>query len=198
MAEQENVNVQEVNAQDAQEAKVFSHSEVDAMFNKKFAKLAEKHKAEMEKAVADAVAQVEEAHKVAQMNDKEKQDHEYKVMADKLAALEAEKRHNAMMREARSMLKANNISISDDILTVLVTEDAETTKNAVTAFSADFQNAVNEAVKAQLADTEPRRGSTATGMTREQIMSIKNPTERQKAISDNIHLFGDMFNGGKK
>ena len=189
MAEQENVNVNETQEVE----KKYTDADVDEIINKKFAKW----KSEQDKAIKDAVAEVEEAHKLAQMNDKEKQDHEYKVMADKLAALEAEKRHNAMMTEARSMLKADNISISDDILSVLVTDDAETTKNAITAFSAMFQNAVNEAVKAQLADTEPRRGSTATGMTREEILAIKNPTERQKAIEDNLSLFKGMFNGGK-
>lgn len=186
MAEQENVNVQ-----DTQEVeRKYTDADVDEIINKKFAKW----KSDQDKAIKEAVAEVEEAHRVAQMDEKQKRDHEYEIMEKKLQGLEAEKRHNAMMGEARSMLKADNISIADDILSVLVTDDAETTKNAVTAFSAMFQNAVNEAVKAQLADTEPRRGS-APGMytSKEEILAIKDRHTRLKAIEDNIEL----FNGGK-
>lgn len=189
MAEQENVNVQEVNAQDAQEEKVFSHSEVDAMFNKKFAKLAEKHKAEMEKAVADAVAQVEEAHKVAQMGEKERQAHEYEAMEKKLQALEAEKQHNTMVAEARKLFDSNNIKgMPDSVIGMIVSSDPGETATAVNDLSAFLQKWHDEDIRATLADTEPRRGS-APGMTKEEILAIKDKSTRLKAIEDNIELF---------
>ena len=147
--------------------------------------------------MADAVAKVEEAHKLAQMNATEKAEHERKAMEEELASLKAEKTHNTMMSEARNMLKADGLNLADDIISVLVTDNAETTKNAIKAFSAAFQTAVNEAVKTQLAGSEPRRGATATGMTREQIEEIKDPTKRRAAIAENMHLFEGMLNGGK-
>ena len=171
----------------------YTDAQVDEIINKKFAKW----KADSDKAVADAVAKVEEAHKLSQMNEKEKADHERKQMEDELARYKAMETHNAMMTEARNMLKADNLSISDDILNVLVTDNAETTKAAVQAFSAAFQTAVNEAVKTQLAGSEPKRGATATGMTKEQIMAEKDTNKRLKLIEDNMHLFEDNFNGGK-
>lgn len=171
----------------------YTDAQVDEIINKKFAKW----KADQEKAVADAVAKVEEAHKLSQMNEKEKADHERKQMEDELARYKAMETHNAMMTEARNMLKADNLTISDDILNVLVTDNAETTKAAVQAFSAAFQTAVNEAVKTQLAGSEPKRGATATGMTKEQIMAEKDTNKRLKLIEDNMHLFEDNFNGGK-
>ena len=171
----------------------YTDAQVDEIINKKFAKW----KADQEKAVADAVAKVEEAHKLSQMNEKEKADHERKQMEDELARYKAMETHNAMMTEARNMLKADNLTISDDILNVLVTDNAETTKAAVQAFSAAFQTAVNEAVKTQLAGSEPKRGATATGMTKEQIMAEKDTNKRLKLIEDNMHLFEDNFFGGK-
>ena len=171
----------------------YTDAQVDEIINKKFAKW----KADSDKAVADAVAKVEEAHKLSQMNEKEKADHERKQMEDELARYKAMETHNAMMTEARNMLKADNLTISDDILNVLVTDNAETTKAAVQAFSAAFQTAVNEAVKTQLAGSEPKRGATATGMTKEQIMAEKDTNKRLKLIEDNMHLFEDNFNGGK-
>lgn len=193
MAEQKE-NVKDTQQEEAKADVKYTDADVDEIINKKFAKW----KADSDKAVADAVAKVEEAHKLSQMNEKEKADHERKQMEDELARYKAMETHNAMMTEARNMLKADNLSISDDILNVLVTDNAETTKAAVQAFSAAFQTAVNEAVKAQLASGEPKRGATATGMTKEQIMAEKDTNKRLKLIEDNMHLFEDNFNGGKK
>ena len=186
-------NMAHVKVNEPNEDAKYTDAQVDEIINKKFAKW----KADQEKAVADAVAKVEEAHKLSQMNEKEKADHERKQMEDELARYKAMETHNAMMTEARNMLKADNLTISDDILNVLVTDNAETTKAAVQAFSAAFQTAVNEAVKTQLAGSEPKRGATATGMTKEQIMAEKDTNKRLKLIEDNMHLFEDNFNGGK-
>ena len=193
MAEQKE-NVKDTQQEEAKADVKYTDADVDEIINRKFAKW----KADSDKAVADAVAKVEEAHKLSQMNEKEKADHERKQMEDELARYKAMETHNAMMTEARNMLKADNLSISDDILNVLVTDNAETTKAAVQAFSAAFQTAVNEAVKAQLTSGEPKRGATATGMTKEQIMAEKDTNKRLKLIEDNMHLFEDNFNGGKK
>ena len=193
MAEQKE-NVKDTQQEEAKADVKYTDADVDEIINKKFAKW----KADSDKAVADAVAKVEEAHKLSQMNEKEKADHERKQMEDELARYKAMETHNAMMTEARNMLKADNLTISDDILNVLVTDNAETTKAAVQAFSAAFQTAVNEAVKAQLASGEPKRGATATGMTKEQIMAEKDANKRLKLIEDNMHLFEDNLNGGKR
>ena len=193
MAEQ-NENVKDTQQEEAKADVKYTDADVDSIVSKKFAEWTKK----TEKAVADAVAKVEEAHKLSQMNEKEKADHERKQMEDELARYKAMETHNAMMTEARNMLKADNLTISDDILNVLVTDNAETTKAAVQAFSAAFQTAVNEAVKKQLAGGEPKRGATATGMTKEQIMAEKDTNKRLKLIEDNMHLFEDNFNGGKK
>lgn len=166
----------------------YTDAEVDAMFDKKFAKISERHKAEMDKAIADAVAKVEETTRLAQMNEKEKADHERKAMEDELAMLKAEKAHNAMMKEARQMFKADGLTIPDEIINVLVADTAEATSGAVKAFSGLFQNAVQAEVKRQLAGNEPRKGS-ASAMTREEILAIKDTHKRLKAIEENMELF---------
>ena len=122
------------------------------------------------------------------MNDKEKADHERKQMEDELASLKAEKAHHTMMSQARQMLKADGLTIPDEIVSVLVTDTAEGTSDAVKAFSGMFQKAVEEAVKDRLAGSEPRRG-TASAITTEQIMAIKDPNKRHEAIRENLDLF---------
>lgn len=174
MAEQENTQA-EVKYTDA---------DVDAIINKKFASWQEKQ----DKAIADAVAKVEEANRLAQMNDKEKADHERKAMEEELSMLKAEKARNTMMKEARQMLKADGLTIPDEIINVLVADTAEATSGAVKAFSGLFQNAVQAEVKRQLAGNEPKKGS-ASAMTREEILAIKDRSQRLKAIEENFELF---------
>lgn len=162
----------------------YTDADVDAIINKKFASWQEKQ----DKAIADAVAKVEEANRLAQMNDKEKADHERKQMEDELASLKAEKAHATMMTTARNMLKADGLTMPDEIVSVLVTDTAEATSEAVKAFSGMFQKAVDEAVKAKLAGSEPKRG-TASAMSKEEILAIKDRSARLKAIEENFDLF---------
>lgn len=162
----------------------YTDADVDAIINKKFASWQEKQ----DKAIAEAVAKVEEANRLAQMNDKEKADHERKAMADELALLKAEKAHNSMMKQARDMFKADKLNVPDEIINVLVTDNADSTRDAVKAFSGFVQAYVDAEVKRQIAGAEPKKGS-ASGMSKEEILAIKDTHKRLKAIEDNLELF---------
>lgn len=71
-----------------------------------------------------------------------------------------------------------------------VGEDVEKAQQKVDALDAAFKRAVEDAVKTRLAGkTTPGRGGAAASMTREQIMAIKDPRERQTAIANNMNLF---------
>ena len=159
----------------------YTDADVDAIIDKKFASW----QAKQDKAIAEAVAKVEEANKLAQMNEKEKADHERKAEQEELNQLRAEKAHHTLMSEARAMLKADGLSIPDEIVSVLVTDNADTTKDAIKAFSGMFQKAVDDAVKEQLAGNEPKKGG-ASGMSHDEIMAIKDTHKRLEAIRENI------------
>lgn len=174
---------QNTNPEVQAEAK-YTDADVDAIINKKFASWQEKQ----DKAIADAVAKVEEANRLAQMNDKEKAEHERKAIEEELSMLKAEKARNTMIKEARQMLKADGLTIPDEIINVLVADTADATSGAVKAFSGLFQKAVDDAVKAKLAGNEPRKGS-GSGMSKEEILAIKDTHKRLKAIEENMQLF---------
>lgn len=175
----------------AEQTAKYTDADVDAIIDKKFAKW----KADQDKAVAEAVAKVEEANRLAQMSDKQKADFEREQMEKELASLKAEKAHGVMVDTARKMFKADGLTVPDEIINVLVTDNAETTSEAVKSFSALFQKAVNEAVREQLKGSEPKKGSVPTGLTKEQIMQIKDTKARLKAIEENIGLFKENFGG---
>ena len=107
--------------------------------------------------------------------------------------LEELKRQNArsdMAKTARKMLAEEEINIPDELLVNLVVEDADGTKKAVEAFSKMYKGAVQAAVKEALKGNSPKAGTGGKGtMTKEQILAIKNPTERQRLIAENLNLF---------
>ena len=133
---------------------------------------------------------VSEAEKLAQMTNEEKANYRAKKAED---ALEEMKRQNARsdMAKARKMLAGENITIPDELVMNLVAEDADGTKAAVEAFSTMYKEAVQNAVKGALKGKPPKAGNGGDKqpMTKDQILAVKNPSERQKLIAENITLF---------
>lgn len=77
-----------------------------------------------------------EAKKLAEMNDLEKADHEKQKLQDKIDQLEREANLREMSKEASKMLSEQNLTVADDLLDLIVTEDAEETKKRVGVIAA--------------------------------------------------------------
>lgn len=155
----------------------YSDEDFDRMFNQKFAKMMEKHEKEMA-----------EATRLAEMNAQERAEHENKKLQEQVQELMRKEAIAEMSKSARAMLREKNISIGDNLLGVLISEDADQTKKSVEEFISLFQEAVNKAVKDALKGEPPKAGG-ASKLTKEQILAVKDRTERQRLIQENMHLF---------
>lgn len=160
--------------------KRYTDEDVDDIINRKFAEWQKKQ----QKAV-------NEAKKLAEMNAQQKAEYERDQLQKELDDYKRKDSLAEMTKTARKMLSESGITASDDILSVLVTTDAEQTKAAIDSFSKTFQAAVEAAVKERLRGEPPRRGSGggAAPMTKEQIMKIRDPELRQKKMLENKELF---------
>lgn len=155
----------------------YSDEDFDRMFNQKFAKMMAKHEKEMA-----------EATRLAEMNAQERAEHENKKLQEQVQELMRKEAISEMSKSARAMLREKNISIGDNLLGVLISEDADKTKKSVEEFISLFQEAVSKAVKDALKGEPPKIGG-ASKLTKEQILEVKDRTERQKLIQENMHLF---------
>ena len=142
-------------AQKKEDEKVFTHDDFNRLFNQKYAELEQKKQKE-----------IDEAKKLAQMNAEEKANYkaqQEKERADKVQKeLDEYKRKDAlneMSKTARKMLADENINISDELLSRLVTTDAGETKSAVDSFAKMYKEAVENGVKERL------RGDVPTAST---------------------------------
>lgn len=151
----------------------YSDEDLDRIIGQKLAKWQEKKDAEFN-----------EAKRLAEMSAEEKAaeyEKKYKELNRKLAL-------GDMSKTARKMLSDNGITVDDELLSMLVTDDADKTNAAVKSFTALFNAEVQKAVKAALKGEPMKKGGDNT-LTKEQIMAVQNTAERQKLIKENINLF---------
>ena len=156
----------------------YTDADVDRLISQKFAEWSKKQ----EKTKT-------EAERLANMTAEEKAAERVKALEDKIKGYEAAAARAEMTKQARTMLQDKNLHVSDELLSNLIAEDAETTKASVESFITLFSSAVEKAVKEALKTETPTKGSASGGMTKEQILSVANRVERQRLISENMHLF---------
>lgn len=167
----------EPKADESKVEKKYTDADIDEIVNAKFAKWQEKKEKE-----------INEAEKLAGMNAQERVQHEKDELEKELEQLRKANSMNQMGGEARAMLKAKNVSVEDDLLEILIADDADKTKENVDSFVSMFEKAVDAAVLAKIKGPGEKRGTTSTA-TKDEIMNIKDRELRQKKIAENIHLF---------
>ena len=160
--------------------KKYTDEDVDKIIDQKFKKWQEKQ----QKAV-------DEAKKLAEMNAQQKAEYERDQFKKELEEYKRKDSLSEMTKTARKMLSEEGISVSDELLSMMVNTDAEQTKAAIDGFVKAFNDAVETAVKERLKGEPPKRGTGTGGktMTKEQIMAIKDTELRQKAMLEYRELF---------
>ncbi len=170
---------QESNEDKAGEAqkKLYTDEDVDKLINRKFAEWQAKKDQE-----------INEAQKLAEMNEQQKAEYKLQKLQEELDAYKSREALSEMAKTARAILSEQNINIPDELVSVLVTTDADTTSANVKAFAKAFTSAVSQAVEQKITHKEPKTGKSKT-ITKDDIMAIKDTAARQKAIAENIELF---------
>ena len=166
--------------QEGQDVKKYSDKDLDAILNKRFARWQKQQQ-----------AAISEAEKLAHMSEAEKSAKAMKDLQAEIAELKRDKALADVAKTARGILAEEGVTVSEEILSALVTDDAEATDKRVKAYVKAFKAEVQAEVKRQLKGTQPKTGTPggASGMTKAQIMAIKDQAARQKAISENLNLF---------
>lgn len=164
-------------ATDDPKEKTYTQAEVTELIEKRLIREREKQK----KAAS-------EAEKLAKMSAQEQAEYQRDEYQKELEELKAKLARADIKETARAMLAADDISISDDLISAIITDNAETTQQAIKGFSAAFKEAVKNEVANRLKGNEPK-ASTQSNITKAEILAVKDPIERQKLIREHISLF---------
>ena len=155
----------------------YTDDDVDRIINRKFAEWEKKQE-----------KKTSEAERLGKMTAEEKAAERMKALEEKIAGYERDAARSEMMKQARTILDGENIHVSDDLLSNIIAEDAESTKSSVESFVKLFRDHVDTAVKNAVKREPPKTGSTS-GITKEQILALKDRSERQRLINENMSLF---------
>ena len=132
---------------------------------------------------------VSEAERLAQMTAEQKATYRADNAEKDLAELKRQLSLQDMARTARKMLSDQHISMPDDIIMALVSEEAGKTKESVEAFAKSFKEAVQDGVKEALRGNPPKATRSDKQVTRDEILKIKDAETRRRLIAENSHLF---------
>lgn len=133
----------------------YSDNDLDKLFNRKFAE----HEKKKAKEIEEAKAAEREAAKLEKMNEHQRTAHELEQAKKELDELKREKTLSEMSKTARKLLSDKNISVPDELLSMMVTTDAEETKAAIDSFATMFNEAVEKAKKEFYRGEPPKRGA---------------------------------------
>lgn len=188
MAEETNTEVVETETVDNPEAteadKTFTQDELDHIVQ-------ERVKCAVAKAQKDAEDKIKQAQSEGERLAKLTKDERAKEEeAKRLADLEAREKAIAVKElriETQSLLSDEGLPI--EFLDVVMADTAESVKDNIASIRKVFDEAVEKRVNERLTQDKPRRGATAGAMSKAEIMAVKDVSERQKLIAENLELF---------
>lgn len=166
------------NTAETKQGRTYTDADLDEIIGKKFAKWQQQQQ-----------KKVDEAARLAKMTEQERAAAEKEALQKELDALKHEKTMAEMGKQARSILSGERITLPDELISMLITDDAESTSGNIKSFARLFKEAVAEEVKAQLKGKAPAKAASPAAITREQILAIEDARERQKMIKNNLSLF---------
>ena len=188
MAEETNTEVVEVETVDNPETtdadKTFTQDELDHIVQERVKRAVAKAQKDAEDKIKQAQSEGERLAKLTK--DERAKEEEAKRLAD----LEAREKAIAVKElriETQSLLSDEGLPI--EFLDVVMADTAESVKDNIASIRKVFDEAVEKRVNERLTQDKPRRGATAGAMTKAEILAIKDVSERQKLIAENLELF---------
>lgn len=186
---QENVEAVE---KDVQDKKPIDADKIAKKLQKRISKEQEgKHQAlkEVEELKAKLAKYESNDKSIKELSDEEKAKQEEDAKDRRIKELEDRLARNEALKQTKQVFEESDIQVSDDVLDMVVVNDNKKTVANVQAITNFIEKIKEDTRKELLAGKTPRTTGVKTKMTKEQIRSIKDTAERQKAMRDNWSLF---------
>ena len=186
--EQNQEEVKETNQEPKQEEKQSKYKYTDEDVDQ----IVQEKKAKWQKQQEDRIAKLEEAAKLEKMNETEKDKYTIEKLEKEIADYKRKENLSAMAKVAKNMLLDEGIKATDPIIDRLISEDAESTKESVSAFAELYKKSVEEGIQEALKGKSFDVKTTSTknsSVTKKEILGVKDPVKRRELIKANQELF---------
>lgn len=195
MKKEEVENIEEIQEEEVVEVeeKLLTQEEVNRLIAQSKSKAKEEAKKELEAKYQEQLqSEVEEAKRLAKMNEDEQQEHQLKKLQEELEALKKKEAQYGLAKEASKMMAEKGIVADDALLKVLVTEEAETTHDAVKNFLSLFEAKVQEGVKVALSGTPPKANTKRDQVENPWSKDTFNLTKQGELLKSNPALAAQL------
>lgn len=162
----------------------FTPKEFDSEVDKRIANALQTAKAKWDE---EKQTEISNAEKLAKMSASDRKEAEDKAKQEALDNREKELNMREYRYEAKHQLEENGLP--DSFVDMVLSEDAETTKNNIGAIKAEFDKAIEAAVNEKLKGNNPKAGGRTGTLTKSKILKVADTVERQRLIAENINLF---------
>ena len=179
--EQEEVDTQETTEQQQEEVKTYTQDELEEIVKTRVAR---------EKKAAEKA--VEEAAKLAKMNEEEKREFEYQKLQEELAELKRKDAYYGLSREASKMLAEHDIQANDDLLKFVVDDSAEETQSKVNSFVELINAKVEEGVQKALSGRTPKAHVNANQVVTQEQFDKMGYSERVALKQKDENLYNKL------
>lgn len=139
--------------------KTYTDDEVNEIIKKKQARWKRQWEAEQSKKNKEGENALSEAERLKNMNAQEKAEYEAEKLRQKVENLERKEARAELLSEGREMVEEAGITVSDKTLKLLISDDADETKESIEGFIESFKSEVDKAVKEALKRKPPRGGN---------------------------------------
>ena len=133
-------------------------------------------------------ADLQSGKSIKDLSDEEKAKKAESDKDKRIAELEATIKRNNALRETQEIFTESGLNVSNEVLEMVVADDAKTTLANATAITNLIEN-VKEATRKELLAGKTPQNFGKPKMTKEEIMEIADPIERRKKMSENWGLF---------
>lgn len=183
----------ETEEKDVQENKTVDVKEITKKLQKRIGNEQQKRHS-LEKENADLKKRLEEVEKgsksIKELSDEERSKQAENEKDKRIQELELKIARNEALQQTKQVLDESGLNVPNDVLNLIVANDNKQTVANVTTLSNFIEKIREETRKELLSGKTPKvLGTSPITMTKEEIMNIKDTTERQKLMRENWSLF---------
>lgn len=136
-------------------------------------------------------AKLEEERKVAKMNAEERQKHEQAKRDERIKELESQLATRDNRRLVSELAESQEVNITQKDVDFLVTASEEETQQKANYFIERIKQAYSDGKDSTIKSSAPKLTAEKNSktMTKEDILAIKDPEERNRLMTKNYNLF---------
>lgn len=133
-------------------------------------------------------ADLQSGKSIKDLSDEEKAKKAESDKDKRIAELEATIKRNNALRETQEIFVESGLNVSNEVLEMVVADDAKTTLANATAITNLIEN-VKEATRKELLAGKTPQNFGKPKMTKDEIMGIADPIKRREKMAENWGLF---------